>query len=54
MNNLIKNELIKIFNKKSVYIILLITLAFMILNSVLSKIFSEDNINNLVNNKDFY
>lgn len=54
MNNLIKNELIKIFNKKSVYIILLITLAFMILNSVLSKVFNEDNINNLMNNKDFY
>ena len=43
MSNLIKNELTKIFHKKAIYIILIITLGFMILNCVLTKIFENDN-----------
>ena len=41
MNNLIKNELTKIFHKKAIYIVLIITLAFTILNCVLEKLFSN-------------
>ena len=35
MLNLIKNELIKIFKKKSTYIILIITLLFIILSNIM-------------------
>ena len=42
MVNLIKNELTKIFHKKAIYIVLIITLGFMILNSVLTKVFEDD------------
>ncbi len=42
MNNLIKNELTKIFHKKAIYIVLIITLAFTILNCVLEKLFSNE------------
>ena len=39
MNNLVKNELTKIFKKKSIYIILLVTLAFVILSNCIYKYF---------------
>ena len=39
MSNLIKNELTKIFKKKSIYIILFITLAFVILSNFMYKYF---------------
>ena len=39
MSNLIKNELTKIFKKKSIYIILLVTLAFVILSNCIYKYF---------------
>ena len=39
MNNLIKNELTKIFKKKSIYIILFVTLAFVILSNCMYKYF---------------
>ena len=39
MSNLIKNELTKIFKKKSIYIILFVTLAFVILSNVMYKYF---------------
>lgn len=42
MSNLIKNELIKIFKKKAIYIILFITLAFVILSNCLNKYFYSD------------
>ena len=42
MSNLIKNELIKIFKKKAIYIILFITLAFVILSNCLNKYFYGD------------
>ena len=43
MINLVKNELIKIFSKKSIFIVLIITLVFMIAFSVLEKIvYNED------------
>ena len=42
MNNLIKNELTKIFHKKAIYIVLIVTIIFMILSAVLSKIFSNE------------
>ncbi len=41
MINLIKNELIKIFSKKSIYVILIITILFMVLNSILVKVFEN-------------
>lgn len=41
MNNLIKNELTKIFHKKAIYIILIVTIIFMILSAVLTKIFDN-------------
>ena len=39
MSNLIKNELTKIFKKKSIYIILFVTLAFVILSNCMYKYF---------------
>lgn len=42
MNRLIKNELIKIFKKKSLYITLLVILAFVILTNCIYKFFFED------------
>ena len=39
MNNLIKNELTKIFKKKAIYIILFVTLAFIILSNFMYKYF---------------
>ncbi len=39
MSNLIKNELTKIFKKKSIYIVLLVTLAFVILSNCMYKYF---------------
>ena len=42
MNNLIKNELTKIFKKKSIYIILFVTLAFVILSNCMYKYFYND------------
>ena len=42
MNNLIKNELTKIFKKKAIYILLLVTLAFMILSNCIYKYFYND------------
>lgn len=42
MNNLIKNELTKIFHKKAIYIVLIVTIIFMILSAVLTKIFSNE------------
>ena len=45
MNNLIRNELSKIFHKKAIYIVLIIILIFNILNSVIEKFFiNNDNI----------
>ena len=44
MNKLIKNELTKIFHKKAIYIVLAITIAFMILNAVMTKVFFENSI----------
>lgn len=41
MNNLIRNELIKIFHKKALYIVFAITVGMMILSCVLTKIFKE-------------
>ena len=49
MINLIKNEIIKIFSKKTVYILLIITLIFMILNEVL-----DIYLNKLSDNMDYY
>lgn len=43
MISLIKNELTKIFHKKSLYIILLIALGFMILGGILSTFFKNTN-----------
>lgn len=37
MNSLIKNEIIKIFKKKSIYVMLIVTLAFTILTNVIYK-----------------
>ena len=42
MINLIKNELTKIFHKKSIYIVLAITIGFMILNAILTNVFKND------------
>ncbi len=42
MSNLIKNELTKIFKKKSIYIILFVTLAFVILSNCMYKYFYDD------------
>ena len=42
MSNLIKNELTKIFKKKAIYILLLVTLAFMILSNCIYKYFYND------------
>ena len=42
MISLIKNELTKIFHKKAIYIVLIITLAFTVLGCVLEKVFSND------------
>lgn len=39
MNNLIKNELIKIFKKKSIYITLFVILGFIILTNCIYKYF---------------
>ena len=39
MSNLIKNELTKIFKKKAIYIILFVTLAFVILSNFMYKYF---------------
>ena len=36
MNNLIKNELTKLFKKKSTYIILIITIAFILLTNIMN------------------
>lgn len=41
MSNLIKNELTKIFKKKSIYIVLVIVLGFMIFISCMNKFFSN-------------
>ena len=41
MNSLIKNELSKIFHKKALYIVLIITIAFIFLNCILDKVFSN-------------
>lgn len=43
MSNLIKNELIKIFKKKSIYITLLVVLAFVILTNCIYKFFNNSN-----------
>ena len=37
MNRLIKNELAKVFKKKSIYILLIVTFAFVILTNVIYK-----------------
>ncbi|MDD6879473.1 MAG: ABC transporter permease [bacterium] len=52
MINLIKNELFKIFKKKSIYIILLITLGFIIFNNAMYKVMDNPNVydNIYVNN----
>lgn len=42
MSNLIKNELTKVFKKKSIYIILFVTLAFVILSNCMYKYFYSD------------
>ncbi len=42
MNRLIKNELTKIFHKKALYIVLIITLGFMILSCILNKVFENN------------
>lgn len=42
MNNLIRNELTKIFHKKALYIVFVITIAVIILNAVLTKIFENE------------
>ena len=42
MSNLIKNELTKIFKKKSIYIVLFVTLAFVILSNCMYKYFYTD------------
>ncbi len=44
MNRLIKNELIKIFHKKAIYIVLIATLGMMILSNVLNKVIESINI----------
>ena len=49
MNNLIKNELTKIFHKKALYIVLVITIAVIILNAVLTKIFENEMDDNMYN-----
>lgn len=41
MINLIRNELTKIFHKKAIYVVLILTIAFMILNCVMIKIFEN-------------
>lgn len=43
MSNLIKNELIKIFKKKSIYITLLVILAFVVLTNCIYKFFNNTN-----------
>lgn len=43
MNKLIKNELIKIFKKKSIYITLLVVLAFVVLTNCIYKFFFTSN-----------
>ncbi len=47
MINLIKNELKKIFSKKAIYILAIITFAFIILNNVLYKFIIEENVFNV-------
>lgn len=42
MSNLIKNELTKIFKKKAIYILLLVTLSFVILSNCIYKYFYKD------------
>ena len=37
MNNLVKNEIIKIVKKKSFYIILIVILAYIVLSNVMNK-----------------
>lgn len=45
MIKLIKNELFKIFHKKSIYVLAGIMLAFVILNNIVYKVFYDDNSN---------
>lgn len=45
MIKLIKNELFKIFHKKSIYVLAGIMLAFVILNNIVYKVFYDDNNN---------
>ena len=49
MSNLIKNELIKLFKKKSIYIALIVVLGFMIFSNVMSK-----NTSNILYNQYYY
>ena len=44
MSRLIKNELIKIFKKKSIYITLLVILAFVILTNCIYKFFFQSGV----------
>ena len=49
MGKLIKNELIKLFKKKSIYIALIVVLGFMIFSNVMSK-----NTSNILYNQYYY
>lgn len=44
MNNLVKNELSKIFHKKTIYVMLISILVIMILSEIMDKIFKYENI----------
>ena len=52
MINLVKNEFTKIFHKKSIYVVLIITLGFMILSAFLERIFTEDFFNQYLEEDD--
>ena len=54
MNRLIRNELTKIFHKKSIYIMLIVILLFMITITVINKIFENSNIFSEEDNIEFY
>ena len=51
MINLVKNELTKIFHKKTLYIILIVAIGFMILNLVMTKYF-ESSVSNYYGQED--
>lgn len=54
MNNLIKNELKKIFHKKSIYIVLIITIIFTILNTVITSLYNNNENSYLSNDIEYY